>query len=255
MVHDAAHWEARYGDPRRSAFVAPDPAVVAMVEGMPLATGRALDLGCGEGRHALWLAQRGWAVTAVDFSHNGIETARRLADDVGVDLAIDWVVADVTRWTPAHEFDLVLVSLFRLEDEDLARVRGWVRPGGHLVLVAHGDGPDSQDGPRDPRFRSSVEALRARAGPFEVLRCESVEADPAGAPRGSRQRRDRVALLARRPGTSAAADRLASAAADGCTSATADRFTSAAADCQPFGRRASRPRRASLRSALPGRST
>ena len=58
-----------------------------------LAPGRALDLACGEGRNALWLAERGWQVTAVDFSAVGLAKAQRLASERALDLR--WVEADV----------------------------------------------------------------------------------------------------------------------------------------------------------------
>jgi SAM-dependent methyltransferase len=190
MRHDAAHWDARYADPERAPFVEPDDAVVALMEGMPRGRGRALDLGCGEGRHALWLAAQGWLVTAVDFSHTGIRTGQELAQASGLAADITWVVADVTTWQPDESVDLVLVSLFRLEEEDLIRVRSWVAPGGHLLLVAHGDG---LGGPRDPRFRSSADALRAAAGDLDVV-CSTAFAAEGRRGRGG----DRVAVLARR---------------------------------------------------------
>ena len=123
--HDAAHWDARYLASEREVVVDPDPSVVALVSGMPGAPGRTLDLGCGEGRHAIWLAGRGWQVTAVDFSAVAIRRARSAEPEASV----NWTVADVPTWLEAEAasesrptaYDLVVLAYLRLESYDLAR--------------------------------------------------------------------------------------------------------------------------------------
>ena len=135
---DAADWNARYdtaeliwkGEPNR--FLPPE------VEGMVVGT--AVDLACGEGRNAVWLAQQGWTVTGVDFSDVGIDKARRLASDNDVD--VTWVVADATTWAPPTEgFGLVAVFYLQLPAADRrAALRTAARAldvGGTLVLVGH----------------------------------------------------------------------------------------------------------------------
>ena len=101
-----------------------------------LAPGRALDLACGEGRNAVWLAERGWEVTGVDFSDVALVKAAELAASRGVE--VDWVVADVLEYEPEpHAYDLVAVLYLQLPREAMLRaIRGAadaVAPGGTLA--------------------------------------------------------------------------------------------------------------------------
>lgn len=155
-----------------------------------LRPGRALDVGAGEGRHAVWLASRGWRVTALDFSAVGVERGREHAQREGV--SVDFVVGDVADWEPVSGgFDLVLVSYLHLEEEAMERVRGWVAPGGRLVVVGHAAGGAA--GPRNPRFRHTVASMRNRAGDLDVRRCEEVVD-------GAAERADIVLVAARHHG-------------------------------------------------------
>ena len=101
---DATRWDERYAGTDRLWSAEPNATVAEVVGSMSPA--RALDVGTGEGRHAVWLARRGWSVIAVDFSAVGIDRGR--AESTG--LAIDWVVADVREWHPPDgaRYDLVL---------------------------------------------------------------------------------------------------------------------------------------------------
>ena len=122
-----------------------------------LPPGSALDLGAGEGRNAIWLAERGWQVTAVDFSAAGLAKAARLAGSRGV-TGVRWVEADLRGYQPGPAaYDLVLVAYVHLlPDEFAALLRmaaSALAPGGTLLVVghdadniAHGHG-----GPQDPR--------------------------------------------------------------------------------------------------------
>src|SRR5215217_6530582 len=86
--NDVARWDQRYSE-QESLWPRDPNATVAEVVG-PMVPGRALDLGAGEGRHATWLARRGWKVTAVDFSAVAIERARATSGAA----AVDWIVDD-----------------------------------------------------------------------------------------------------------------------------------------------------------------
>lgn len=102
--------------------------------------GRALDLACGEGRNAIWLAERGWRTTGVDFSRVGVERARQLAAERGVE--VEFVEADVTRWKPeAGAFALVLVLYLQIPPPERRRVWAHVASalaaGGELFAVGH----------------------------------------------------------------------------------------------------------------------
>jgi 2-polyprenyl-3-methyl-5-hydroxy-6-metoxy-1,4-benzoquinol methylase len=104
-----------------------------------LRPGTAVDLGAGEGRNAVWLAQRGWTVTAVDFSPVGLEKAERLAGEHGVEITVE--CADATTWEPDGPVDLVVLSYLQLpaaqQHAVLERAAGWLAPGGTLFVVAH----------------------------------------------------------------------------------------------------------------------
>jgi SAM-dependent methyltransferase len=165
---DAREWDSRYAGPDRVWSAAPNAWVAAAIGSW--FTGRALDLGAGEGRHSVWLAALGWQVTAVDFSATGIERGRSGAGDVGVE--VDWVVADVRTWEPPEgvTFDLVLVAYLHLPDDVLARAREWLAPGGALVVVGHArrNLTDGVGGPSDPRLLHTEAGYRAASEGLEV---------------------------------------------------------------------------------------
>lgn len=117
--------------------------------------GRALDLGCGEGRNAVWLATQGWSVTGVDFADVGVDKGRRLAEAEGV--SVEWVVADLRAYQPEGDaYDLVIVLYLHLPAPDRraihrAAVRS-LRPGGTFLVVGHDltNLTDGYGGPQDP---------------------------------------------------------------------------------------------------------
>jgi SAM-dependent methyltransferase len=177
--HDAAHWDKRYGATDRLWPADPNATVAELVA--PMTPGRALDVGTGEGRHAVWLAGRGWHVTAVDFSAVGVERGRAAP---GGD-AVDWIVADVRAWAPpaGTSYDLVLVAYLHLADDVLARYRNWLASGGALVVVGHAlrNLTDGVGGPQDPRLLHTEEQLRAAAAGLEIERLgEVVRPTPNG---------------------------------------------------------------------------
>ena len=103
---DSASWDRRYGGRELVWTAEPNRFLVAETE--TLAPGRAIDLGCGEGRNATWLAEQGWQAVGVDFSEVGLTKARELADARGV--GVDWVAADLLEYRPdPRAFDLVLI--------------------------------------------------------------------------------------------------------------------------------------------------
>lgn len=135
---DARSWDQRWLDKRLHAHGEASPVVLAALEG--LAPGRALDLGCGSGRHAVWLAERGWRVTAVDFSQEALRQARERAAELAVDVA--WIEADLVAYEPAEAaFELVLIAYLHVPAHDrraiLAKAEAAVGPGGTLLLVGH----------------------------------------------------------------------------------------------------------------------
>jgi len=172
--HDAAHWDARYGQSERLWSPSPN-ATIAEVAGS-MHPGRAVDVGAGEGRHAVWLAALGWTVTAVDFSEVGIDRGRLEAGSRGI--PVDWVVADVREWAPPDDttYDLVLVAYLHLEGDVLSRTRDWLAPGGSLVVLGHArrNLTDGVGGPQDPRLLHTEEQLRAAADGLRIERLGEV---------------------------------------------------------------------------------
>ena len=159
--HGAQEWDSRYSGTDRVWSAAPNAWVAGAIR--TWFTGRALDLGAGEGRHAVWLASLGWQVTAVDFSPVGIERGRRGAQELAVE--VDWVVADVRTWEPpvGVTFDLVLLAYLHLEDDVLAQARDWVAPGGALVVIGHAlrNLAEGVGGPQDARLLHTEAEYRA----------------------------------------------------------------------------------------------
>lgn len=140
--------------------------------------GTALDLACGEGRNAVWLAANGWRVTGVDFSAVGLDKARRLAAESGV--AVDWELADVTAWEPPDRYDLVAVMYLHLQPADLQaavhRAATAVAAGGTLLVVGHAlrNLADGYGGPPDPALLYQPKELAAGLGDLAVERAEEV---------------------------------------------------------------------------------
>jgi SAM-dependent methyltransferase len=177
----AEEWDERYAE-RQQWSSEPNALIAELLAGLP--PGDAVDLAAGEGRHALWLAARGWRVTAVDFSAVGLGRGRTQA---GAE-QVTWVAADVTTWTARQDsLDLVLVAYLHLpEDYSLAvltRAVGWLRPGGRLLVLGHDVDNLSAGvgGPQEPAILHSVERLAPVAGQLTVDRLEQVRREtPAG---------------------------------------------------------------------------
>jgi SAM-dependent methyltransferase len=144
--YDKDSWERRWSQALREhgdrvAQRPPNRHLTA--EAGDLNPGRALDAGCGHGSDALWLAARGWRVTAVDFAATALAHARATAEAMGEDIAgrIDWVEADLAAWTPRPGgFDLVVclyVHVAGSVEEMVGRMARGVGPCGTLFLVGH----------------------------------------------------------------------------------------------------------------------
>jgi SAM-dependent methyltransferase len=176
---DRARWDERYSGTEFEWTTRPNQFVAA--ELADLTQGRALDLAAGEGRNAVWLAERGWSVTAVDFSRVGLDKGRRLAAARGVEARVDWVVADLDDYQPAGgAFDLVLIAYFQVGAELLAKVlaraAAALAPGGTLFVVGHDltNLAEGTGGPQYPEVLYTPEGITAELKGLRVLRAERV---------------------------------------------------------------------------------
>lgn len=146
MTFDRAFWDERWTEvlrdhPQRFAQRAPNAYLAAEVGA--LEPGRALDAGCGNGTEALWLATRGWSVTAVDFSAAALTHGKSSAEAIGSGTSdrIDWLEADLGQWTPAvGAYDLVSSLYVHIEgsvEQMVERLASAVATNGRLLLVGH----------------------------------------------------------------------------------------------------------------------
>jgi SAM-dependent methyltransferase len=172
-----ADWDEIYGSSEDHVFVSePDAELVERVRDLP--RGRAVDLGAGEGRNALWLAREGWVVTAVDFSKVALSRLQASADEAG--LEIDVQRAEIEQYVREHPpFDLVVLANIHPAREERARVLAAaadaVADAGHLFLVGHHLDSLGRGGPPDPeRLYREEDLLDALPG-LEVLEMKRID--------------------------------------------------------------------------------
>jgi SAM-dependent methyltransferase len=175
-VTDARAWDERYGHEGLLWTAEPNRFLVAEVSG--LSPGRALDVACGEGRNAVWLAEQGWTVTGVDFSPIGLDKARRLAAGRGVE--VTFVLADVRTYQSEPDFDLVVVLYLHLpapaRTEAFGRAAAALRRGGTLLVLGHDSTNliDGVGGPRDPAVLYGPGDVAADLAGLQIVKAERV---------------------------------------------------------------------------------
>jgi SAM-dependent methyltransferase len=173
---DSTLWNDRYREADLVWSAGPNLFVEQICRDLP--PGTAIDLAAGEGRNAIWLAERGWDATAVDFSEVAIDKARAIADHRGVSITVE--VADLDTYEPRPSgYDLVLVAYLQLRDEELIpilrRAADAVAPGGTFLLVGHDRDnlENGYGGPQDVAVLTSPEQVVAAVG--EHLAVERAE--------------------------------------------------------------------------------
>lgn len=174
---ESEDWDRRYEGAELLWTAEPNRLLVSEVGTM--AAGRALDLGCGEGRNAVWLADRGWTVTGVDFSEVGLEKARRLAEARGV--TVEWVLADLRAYeAPPDAYDLVLVLYLHLGADERRSVHAAaaaaLRAGGTMLVVGHdlSNLDEGYGGPQDPAVLFTPDDVVEDLSTLSILKAERV---------------------------------------------------------------------------------
>jgi SAM-dependent methyltransferase len=187
-------WDARYASVENLWAVRPNRFLVA--EAGELQPGRALDLACGEGQNAIWLASLGWGVVGVDYSEVAIAKARARAERDGV--GAEFVCADLVGYAPDPQaFDLVLVLYLHISADQrrgiLERAAAAVAPGGTFIFVGHDltNLTDGVGGPSDPQILCTPEEIAAELPGLEIEKAERVLRDVAG------EERDAIDALVR----------------------------------------------------------
>lgn len=171
-----ARWDERYADSDYLWDVAPNQFVEQrLADADP---GRAIDLAAGEGRNAVWLAEQGWHVIAVDFSVAGLEKARKLAEHRGVAERLETVVADALTYEPVEPVDLVVIAYLQLPAPQVRTVlehaATWLRPGGCLFIVAH-DRSNHEHGYGGPPMPDVLYDLDDTVAALAALEVETAE--------------------------------------------------------------------------------
>ena len=176
-----AFWNERYR--QHSAVWSGEPNPQLVSEACELAAGTALDAGCGEGADAVWLAERGWRVTAVDVSSVALERGAAAAARAGEDVArrIEWVHENLTAWSPRpSSYDLVSVQFMQLpralREPMFRRLAAAVAPSGTLLVVGHHPS-DLQTAVRRPRMPDLLYTANDVSALLEPSEWEIVVAD------------------------------------------------------------------------------
>lgn len=181
---DRHEWNERYAAQPLLWDVDPDPFLGGELGDRP--PGRALDLGAGEGRTALWLARRGWRVTAVDFSDVALERGRQRVAAAGTPGSVEWVCADLVEYDPTgSSYDLVLLLFVHLRPAERSRLlrlaAATLSPGGTVLVAGYHTRnlAEGQGGPRDPEILFTPEEVVADLDGLEVERAETIRVGDA----------------------------------------------------------------------------
>ena len=176
-IEDREKWNQRYAE---DSFHKNNP-VTLLEDWLPkLPSGKALDVACGSGRNALFLAQKGYRVDAIDISSEGLKLARASAEDQG--LRINWIEQDLDQtYVFGTDYDLIVVMWY-VNLALVTRLCDCLAPGGHLLCEEHLVSDQDVIGPTSSNFRVAPGELREAVSGLEVLlHEESVETGTDGA--------------------------------------------------------------------------
>ena len=184
------NWDERY---LRGEHTTKEPSPLLIKAIKDLKPGRALDLACGAGRHAIYLADLGWRVTAVDSSRVGIEILRQRADESGLSIAAR--VADLEQ----HEFLIatetydLICDFYYLQRDLFPSIRAGVKPGGAFVAAIHLNDGNPEAKPHNPAFLLESSELKTLFSDWEITYYQECTSDEGG------HHHDTAYLIAHKP--------------------------------------------------------
>jgi len=190
-------WNERYAS--KDLVWSAGPNKLFSEEVKSLRPGKSIDIACGEGRNALWLAELGWDSTGIDFSDTAIEKGKQIANKRGIN--VHWIADDAATYVlPKNEFDLVAVLYLHTEPAEMER---WlhnaleaVRPGGTFIYVGHDPSniEHGVGGPQDPKLLPAADDFTKRMEDFDIQRAEVVDRPVVNEPGHGREELKGVAL-------------------------------------------------------------
>ena len=174
---DREKWDERYRLGAYEDRTHPSAWLERWLSGVTV--GRALDIPCGAGRNAIFLASRGFSVTGIDISAVALARAEATAQARG--LSVDWMRRDLdTGHGITGTFELIVVIHY-VDLDLIAKLTDLLTPGGHLVVELHLATEQPVAGPQDPAYRVDPGALRDAAGHLDILGyAEEIVEDPDG---------------------------------------------------------------------------
>lgn len=176
---DRKKWNSRYAKGAYAQRTHPSELLVKALDDWPEQAGPALDIACGAGRNALYMAERGFQVTAMDISDKALDAARRGAAERH--LNVQWLAQDLDELTRLDQA-FALICMVRYVNAPLLNlaVRS-LAPGGLLVVEQHLRSEAAVIGPNNPVFRVAPGALGQQTAGLELLhQFEGITSDPDG---------------------------------------------------------------------------
>ena len=173
---EKSNWEKRYSDDGYEPRQTPSALLTEWLDDLP--PGRALDLACGTGRNALFLAEKGYDVTAIDISPRAIKLAEQMAREKG--LKINWIVGDLDNYAIQGQYDLIVISFFSINKKMVPPIINALRSGGMLLSENHMLSPSAADESHEHRFHLKPGELRELFQGLRVIRYGERKVDGEG---------------------------------------------------------------------------
>lgn len=168
-------WDERYSSKDYEPRKKPADLLTKWIDRLP--PGKALDLACGSGRNALFLAEKGYKVTAIDISSTAIKMAQSQALEKG--LEINWVVSDLDKFKINGQYDVIL-SFFYVNKKMVPDIIKSLNAGGILIFQSHMLPPVPSKEPHKERFRFKPGEMRQLFKGLKVLDYEERQVDEEG---------------------------------------------------------------------------